>query len=34
VAEQYREKGYMNVRALAGGIDAWRARGYPMKPME
>jgi rhodanese-related sulfurtransferase len=28
VAEQYRAKGFSNVKALAGGVEAWRGAGY------
>ena len=31
LAAKYREKGYTNVTALKGGINAWKAKGYPMK---
>jgi rhodanese-related sulfurtransferase len=28
VAEQYQDKGFTNVKALLGGVDAWRKAGY------
>jgi len=31
VAEKYRKKGFLNSQALKGGIDGWKAKGYPMK---
>jgi rhodanese-related sulfurtransferase len=31
LAVKYSEKGFNNVMALKGGIDAWKAKGYPMK---
>jgi rhodanese-related sulfurtransferase len=31
VAEKYRKKGFAYSKALKGGIDAWKAKGYPMK---
>ena len=31
LAAKYRAKGYTNVTALKGGINAWKAKGYPMK---
>jgi rhodanese-related sulfurtransferase len=27
-----RARGFRSVRPLMGGIDAWRARGYPVDP--
>jgi rhodanese-related sulfurtransferase len=32
LAEIYRAKGYSNVKALKGGVKAWKAKGYPVKP--
>jgi rhodanese-related sulfurtransferase len=32
LAETYEEKGYSNVKALKGGVSAWKAKGYKMKP--
>jgi rhodanese-related sulfurtransferase len=31
VAEKYRKRGFVNSKALKGGIDGWKAKGYPMK---
>jgi rhodanese-related sulfurtransferase len=31
LAETYKAKGYSNVKALKGGVDAWKAKGYSMK---
>jgi rhodanese-related sulfurtransferase len=31
MAEQYRGKGYPNAKALKGGLDGWKAAGYPVK---
>jgi rhodanese-related sulfurtransferase len=31
LAAEYFKKGYINVKALKGGIDAWKDKGYPMK---
>jgi rhodanese-related sulfurtransferase len=31
VAEQYRKMGFINVKALKGGIEGWKAKGFPMK---
>lgn len=30
MAEQLVNEGYVNVRVLDGGVDAWREAGYPM----
>jgi rhodanese-related sulfurtransferase len=29
-AEEYRQQGWTNARAVIGGADAWREAGYPM----
>jgi rhodanese-related sulfurtransferase len=29
-AAKYREQGFTNVKVLKGGIEAWKAAGYPM----
>lgn len=31
VAKQLRDRGFMHVRPLAGGFEAWRARGLPVE---
>jgi rhodanese-related sulfurtransferase len=28
VAEQYQAEGFTNVKALLGGVSAWKAAGY------
>jgi rhodanese-related sulfurtransferase len=28
VAEEYQSKGFMNAKALRGGVDAWKKAGY------
>jgi rhodanese-related sulfurtransferase len=33
VALRLRRVGITRVRPLAGGIDAWRAAGYPLEPL-
>jgi membrane protein DedA with SNARE-associated domain/rhodanese-related sulfurtransferase len=30
VAKKLQERGFMRVRPLSGGLDAWRARGFPV----
>jgi len=32
VAEEYRERGFENAKALLGGVDAWRQAGFPILP--
>jgi rhodanese-related sulfurtransferase len=34
VALMLRQRGLTRVRPLLGGIDAWRARGYPLEPVQ
>ena len=34
VALQLRQRGLTRVRPLLGGLDAWRARGYPLEPIQ
>jgi rhodanese-related sulfurtransferase len=29
VAESYKKKGFENVKALKGGVSAWKDAGYP-----
>jgi len=31
VARELRRKGWDKARALIGGLDAWRAAGFPME---
>jgi rhodanese-related sulfurtransferase len=31
VAERYRELGFENVKALEGGVEAWRRAGYDVE---
>jgi rhodanese-related sulfurtransferase len=31
LAVKYENKGFKNVKALKGGIDAWKGKGYPLK---
>jgi 3-mercaptopyruvate sulfurtransferase SseA len=33
VALQLRKAGIRHVRPLEGGLDAWRALGYPLQPV-
>jgi rhodanese-related sulfurtransferase len=28
VAEEYKAQGFMNAKALVGGVDAWRQAGF------
>jgi rhodanese-related sulfurtransferase len=30
VAESYKKKGFENVKALKGGVSAWKDAGYPV----
>jgi rhodanese-related sulfurtransferase len=30
LAAEYQDKGFYNVKALMGGIDAWKTKGYPI----
>jgi rhodanese-related sulfurtransferase len=32
LAARYREEGFPNTRALGGGVDAWKAAGFPVAP--
>jgi rhodanese-related sulfurtransferase len=34
VARMLRQRGLSRVRPLLGGIDAWRARGYPLEAVQ
>ena len=34
MAEQYRDKGYSNTKALGGGLDGWKEAGYPVKEVK
>jgi rhodanese-related sulfurtransferase len=29
-AAKYRAEGFTNVKVLQGGVEAWKAAGYPM----
>jgi len=31
VAAQFQKMGFVNVKALKGGINGWKAKGYPMQ---
>jgi 3-mercaptopyruvate sulfurtransferase SseA len=32
VAQQLLDRGWTGVRAMLGGLDAWRQAGYPVQP--
>lgn len=34
VLHRARAKGFLRVKLLQGGLDAWRAKGYPVQPYE
>ena len=34
LAIQLRQRGLTRVRPLLGGLDGWRARGYPLEPIQ
>jgi rhodanese-related sulfurtransferase len=29
MAEEYRQKGFLNVKALKGGVEGWKKAGFP-----
>jgi rhodanese-related sulfurtransferase len=31
LAAEYNAKGFSNAKALLGGIDAWKKKGYPIE---
>jgi rhodanese-related sulfurtransferase len=34
MAKKYRGKGYPNAKALKGGLDGWKAAGYPVHEVQ